>query len=1112
MRPAVLCTSLLILLGFCHAQQNQNRGYYRFPTIYHDSIVFTAEGDLWQIGAEGGLATRLTSSPGEEKSAAFSPDGRILAFTADYEGPSEVYTMPVSGGIPQRRTFDGQAIVEGWTPDGKILFSSYRYSTLPDAQLLTIDAQNRIEPIRLSQASQGSYDNSGAALFFTRFPFQGSYAKRYKGGTAQSLWKYLPGQEAIALTANYTGTSKDAMYWRGRVYFLTDRDGVMNLWSMDENGKSLRQHTHQEGWDMKNPSLSAGRIVYQLGSDLHLYDIAKNSDRVIPIELPSDFDHLREHWIKDPLKYTTAVHLSADGEKIVLTSRGRVFVAPAKNGRFVDISEHLPGRFREARLTADGKSVYVFSTESGEVELWKYPANGVGSGEQITHGAKVLRWDSVPSPDGKWIVHQDKNNRLYLLDTTAKTEKRIAESNPDNNSDPAFSDIRWSPDSRWIAFTAEAPNGFSQILVYGIESGKAGPLTTDRYNSSAADWSSDGKWIYFLSDRALNTVVKSPWGNRQPDPFFDRTNKVYALALKKGEILPFEPPDELHPKTNEEPVKPASDAAAKAEKKAPVPKIDIDLDGIVSRLQEVPVAPGNYSDLQAAEKRLCWIDNNAEDPEKNTLECLDIANKGDKPETLMEGVKSFEVSHDGKKVLARVKNDLFVFDSSMKADALKSPKGLADSKVDLGSWTFSVIPADEYREAFLDAWRLHRDYFYDPNMHGINWLAMRDKYSELLGRVRDRQELDDLIADMVSELSALHTFVFGGDVRKGTDQIELASLGAFLKLAPEGKGWLVAHIFRTDPDRPDKLSPLARQGVEMSDGDTILSINGRELDNRTDPGDLLRGQAGRQVLLHVRPKDKTETRDVLARPVTIKSDTDLRYSEWEWTRRQAVEESSRGTIGYVHLRAMGPDDINRWVEDYSPIFNRAGLIVDVRHNRGGNIDSWVLGKLMRKAWMYWQPRAGHPFWNMQEAFRGPVVVLCDQWTASDGEAFSEGFKRLGLGKVIGTRTWGGEIWLSASNRLADNGIASAAELGVYGPEGKWLIEGHGVDPDIVVDDLPHARFEGKDEQLETALQYLKKLIRDHPAPVPPHPPYPDKTFQMRHSVKEDTTSVAAASR
>ena len=363
----------------------------------------------------------------------------------------------------------------------------------------------------------------------------------------------------------------------------------------------------------------------------------------------------------------------------------------------------------------------------------------------------MLRWEGIPSPDGKWFVQQDKNNRLFLLNLASKEDKQIVQADPEDNSGGAFSSIRWSPDSRWILFSKDAANDFAQLFLYSLDSGKTIPITTDRYNSSSADWSADGKWIYFLSDRALHTVVQSPWGDRQPDPFFDRSNKVYALALRKGLISPFEPADELHPASDAEKPNTAANPA-KAAKTAP-PKVEIDTDGLESRLWDVPVRPGNYSDLQAAAKRLCWLDHSADEPAKNSLQCVDIANKGDAPETLLEGVKSFEISGDRKKMLVHVSNDLFVFDSALKADALKSPKGMADARVNLGAWTFSVIPADEYREAFQDAWRLHRDYFYDPHMHGVSWPAMRDKYGELIGRVRDREELSDLIADMVSELS-----------------------------------------------------------------------------------------------------------------------------------------------------------------------------------------------------------------------------------------------------------------------------------------------------------------------------------------------------------------------
>ncbi|HSM78110.1 MAG TPA: S41 family peptidase [Bryobacteraceae bacterium] len=1081
-------------LCLCLVCAGQNHGYYRFPAIHGDTVVFTSEGDLWEVSVQGGAARRLTTHPSEEIHPAFSPDGKTIAFSASYEGPSEVYTMPAGGGLPTRRTFHGAAGPSSvsWTPDGKVLYSTYAYSTLPDDQLVTLDEKNRPAIVPLSQAAQGCYDAKGSTLFFTRLPAQGSSTKRYKGGTAQHLWKYTPGQEAVPLTADYAGTSKEAMWWNNRVYFLSDRDGTMNLWSMDEDGRKLRQHTHYQGWDIQSPSLSRGRIAYQLGADIHVFDVASGDDKTVPIELPSDFDHLREHWVKNPMQYVTSAHLSPDGDRVVLTSRGKVFVAPAKpGGRLVSVAPREPGRFRDGRLMPDGKSLLVLSTESGELEFWKYPANGEGSGEKLTEDGKVLRWEGIPSPDGKWIVHQDKNNRLWLFNIGAKSQKQIALGSYGGNSGPVFESVRWSPDSRWITYGEAAPDELSRVMLYSLDSGAITPLTTDRYDNGSAAWSADGKWIYFLSDRELKSVVKAPWGSRQPDPYFDRSVKIYQLPLQKGLRSPFEPADELHPESSEKKDEPAkSDDKTKP---AAAPKVEIDLDGIVSRLEEVPVPASNFGDLGVAGKRLCWINRDPEAPDKNSLQCLDIANKGDKPETLMEGVNSYEISSDGKKLLVRKKDDLWVLDAAVKESALKDPKTLADAHVELKDWTFSVIPSEEFREAFVDAWRLHRDYFYDPHMHGVNWPLMRAKYSELAGRVHDRAELNDLIAQMVGELSMLHTFVVGGDLRHGEDQIELAFLGAQLAPAGDGAGYEIQHIYRSDPDRPDKLSPLLRAGVNIAEGDVVISINGRGLESHV-PGELLRGQAGKPVLLRIRPRGQTGTRDVLVKPLSSQDERDLRYREWEYTRRLAVEQKSAGEIGYVHLRAMGGNDINQWVEEYSPVFKRQGLIIDVRHNQGGNIDSWILGKLLRKAWMYWKPREGEPLWNMQQAFRGHLVVLCDEWTASDGEAFTEGFRRLGLGKVIGTRTWGGEVWLSFSNFLADRGIASTGELGVYGPEGKWLIEGHGVDPDIVQDNLPHAAFEGQDSQLEVAIQHLQRLIRERPAPIPPAPPYPDKSL------------------
>jgi tricorn protease len=1096
-------------------------GYYREPAVHGGTLVFTSEGDLWTVDVHGGAAHRLTSAAGEERMARISPDGKTVAFYAQYEGPGEVYTIPIGGGIPQRQTWDNGAIPVGWKPDGELLIETQRYATLPDPNLVLIGSHGEREMLALATASEANYSADGKTLFFTRYDKQPSNTKRYKGGSAQQIWRYDGQGEAVPLTADFAGTSHAPMVWNGRVYFLSDRDGVMNVWSMDPEGQGLKQESHQKIFDVESASVSEGRMVYASGGDLWSLDLGTGREAVIPITLVSDFDQLREHWVTKPMTYLTSAHLAADGSRMVITARGEIFTLPAKTGRIIRVAGSDSGvRYRSARFLPDGKSIVALSTKTGETEFWKFPANGEGAPEQWTSDAKVLRWDGIPSPDGRWLAHYDKDQQLWIFDTRTKANKRIAQS-----MNGGFAELSWSPDSQWLAYVEGADNQFDQIHVLHVESGKIETLTSDRYNSANPAWSADGKWLYFLSDRALNTTVPSPWGTRQPDPHFNHPQKIYEVALVAGLRSPFLPADELHPDTpakedKEEPKKDANaapgkdkDSQAKGEagkesskdakgdeEKKPdekkVPEVKIDFSGIGERLTEVPVPPGNYEDLQAAAKRLCWLNGSDEARPKYTLQCLNVDNKDEEPDTVMAEVRSFEISEDRKKMLVRKGDDFFVLDSDVKGSGLNDAKALGKAKVDLSHWELTTTPRDEFRGFFLDAWRLERDYFYDRHMQGVDWVAMRERYLPLVDRVSDRDELNDVIAQMVSELSALHTFVGGGDQRKPEDEIGVATLGARLRRDEKAGGYVVEHIYQHDPDLPNTAPPLARPDSLVNEGETITSIDGTDLLSVRDERELLRGKAGTQVMLRVKSA-KGEMRDVLMKPISEEQDEDLRYSEWEYSRRLKVEAASAGKIGYIHLRAMGSNDIDRWAREYYPVFDRQGLIIDVRHNDGGNIDSWLLGKLLRQAWFYFQPRVGNPTWNMQEAFRGHIVVLCDQQTASDGEAFSEGFKRFRMGPVIGMRTWGGEIWLSGNNRQADGGVATAAETGVYGPEGKWLIEGHGVEPDIVVDNLPHATFEGSDAQLEKALDVLTKEIQEDPRPVPQRPPYPDKSFKYQ---------------
>jgi tricorn protease len=1121
----MLATSLNLLAAAPDKGAEQtHKGYYRDPAVHGDMIVFSSENDLWTVNVHGGAAQRITTAPGNESMATISPDGKTVAFLANYEGPSEVYTMPITGGLPERRTWDGDVEPAGWAPDGRLMIATARYSTLPGSRLALVDATGKREIVPLAEAEEAVYGTDGHTLFFTRWGKQWSSTKRYKGGWAENLWRFDGQGEAAPLTADYEGTSGHPMVWKDRVYFLSDRDGVMNVYSMDAQGHDVKEESHQHIFDVESASLSDGQIVYSSGADLWRLDPATGHEEIIPITLVSDFDQMREHWVNKPLEYLTAVHISPDGESAVFTARGEVFTLPAKSGRVIKVAGDSAVRYREARFAPDGKSIVSLSTQSGETEFWKYPVNGVGAAEQWTKGAKVLQWDAMVSPDGHWLAHFNKDQELWLFDIKAKTDKRIAQS---MNGD--FGDLNWSPDSKWLAYSETANNSFQQVKVLNAESGAIETLTSDRFNSGSPTWSTDGKWMYFLSDRNLKTTIMSPWGPREPQPHFDRTVKIYQLALTTGLRSPFLPPDELHPESDKDKDKDKKDAdkkdadkkdgaksddkksAKKDEKKDDEKKADekkddkdkkdekkpaevkIDFTDLADRLTEVPAPAGNYGNLQLTDKRICWLNASDDSYEHLAMQCLDIANKGDEVDNVMGDVRGFEISQDRKKVLISKPQNFYIFDSDVKSTS--DAKAVGKAEISLSRWTITTNPREEYRGLFLDAWRLERDYFYDRNMHGVDWPAMRDRYLPLVDRVADRDELNDVISQMVSELSALHTFVQGGDARKPVDHVDLATLGARLRRDEKAGGYVVEHIYLHDPDLPNVAPPLARPDSLVKEGEVITSIDGVDALSVPDERALLRGKAEAQVLLHIKPTTG-DARDVLVKPISAREDAQMRYSEWEYSRRLEVDKESKGTIGYVHLRAMGPNDMDQWARDYFPVYDRQGLIIDVRHNHGGNIDSWLLGSLLRQAWFYFQPRVGNPSWDMQYAFRGHIVVLTDHETASDGEAFAEGFRRLKLGKVIGTRTWGGEIWLSGSNVQADNGVATAAETGVYA-DGKWLIEGHGVEPDVVVDNLPHESFTGEDAQLKAALKELDAEIKADPRPVPAAPQHPDKSFKYQ---------------
>jgi tricorn protease len=1090
MRKKYLLLLLIVFIQHLHAQQ---KGFYLNPSISGNIIAFRAEGDLWKYDMGSGVTTRLTANQALEAKPMISPDGKQIAFLAQYEGALELYVTGINGGVPKRLTYDfdeGFMNLSGWTKDGKILFSTSKYSLLPGTQLVKIDPLTMIrEHIPLAQAADGVYDENGN-LYFTRLPGQSSRTKRYKGGTIEHVWKFDGSHEAVNLTPDYDGTSRNPMYANGRIYFISDRDGTMNLWSMNTTGKDLQQLSFSKGWDIKSATISGSTIAYQKAADIYTVDIKSKQDKLMDINLISDFDQRKPRWIKSPVNSVSSTGFSPTGNYVALISRGRLFVSPAKSDRWIEISRRSGIRFRDVDFL-DDKTLIVLSDESGEYELWKMNADGSGGAKQITSNSKNQIAEFAASPDGKYIGYTDKNSVLRMVETATGTEKYKY-----TDAYGSVEQLGWSANSKNFSFVRQLDNLTQQICVVDLNSMKLMPVTTKRLESYSPAWTPDNHWLYFISERNLKTSVHSPWGSRQPEPYYNETSLIYAMALDTGLKFPFTPTDSWLSDSLFNPDMKKKEAAAPKDEKnkptlaAPKTALPVDWSNANQLLYPVPVKNGNLRSLDIShDGYLYWINSGEdEDPNDGKLFSLKIGeSKKYEATEIASGVTEFHLSRDKKKILIFLVNNI-----TLVADANGQKTDVEKSKLQLQNWAFQINPPQDWKQIYEDAWRMERDYFYDRDMHQVDWPAVKAKYETLIDRVTDRDELNVLIADMVGELSALHTFVFGGDTRRSAENIPAGFLGASFQKKPEGL--MIEHIYQSDPDYPEMSSPLNKPYLQLKEGDIITGVNNVSLKEVQDMSELLANKVNIPVKLSLMDRKSKSFEEVVI-PCSARMANDLKYNEWELTRRERVDSLSREDIGYIHLKAMTTTDMDDFVKQFYPVFNRRGLILDVRHNGGGNIDSWVLEKLMRKAWMYWQSRSGGPTWNMQFAFRGHMVILCDQQSGSDGEAVVEGFRRLGMGKVIGMRTWGGEIWLSMDNREVDNGIASAAENGVYGPEGKWLIEGHGVDPDFVVDNLPFETYKGKDAQLEFAVDYLKKEIIAHPVEVPPAPVHPDKSFK-----------------
>ena len=1093
-----------VALGFGALSATADAGtrLLRFPDVCGDHVVFTYAGDLWTASTKGGLAARLTAAAGLEQSARFSPDCMRIAFTGQYGGGDQVYVVAARGGepvqltwypalgpLPQRWGFDNQ--VYGWTPDGEsVLFRSWRDSINVSApKLFNVPAIGGL-PVALPMptAGVGRYSPDGRQLVYsTKFRDFRTW-NRYQGGWAQDLYVYDLATRTARNITDDPRTDRDPIWIGDAIYYLSDRSGYLNLFRYQVRDGVTEQLTAYRNADARWASGDAtGQIVFEVDGALHLYRVDEATDHALDITVPSDLVRTRaeERSVKD---YIEDFSLSANGKRAVVTARGEVFSVPLEYGITLNLT-HTPGTHeREARWTQDGKRVAYVSDAGGEDAIWVRDADGQGARALTSDNFGRLyapRW----SPDGKQIAFVDSESRLRIVSVDKGPAMLIAD-------DPGISarDYAWSPGSHYLAFTlTDKDTQITRLYVRDAAAGRNTELGGALFNAYAPEFSPDGQYLYFLGDREwTGQISKVEWSFAA-----NRDTGIFAYALRKDVKNPFAPRnDDAQAQADDTAGKDGKDGKDDKDKggtgKSSKTVIDhIDFDGLESRLLRAPIEPTNIGWFAPTEKALLYLETDAdyygrEGATKPRLMSWSFEDR--KATQVFEGVESLDLAPAADIVLVRTDKGFKRIDLA-KAGPETEPK---DVSVD---GLFALVdPKAEYAEIFSEVWRRFRDHFYVRNMHGYDWEALRAKYQPLIADVGDRSDLNYLLGQMVGELAVGHAYVSGGDLGLPPAP-HVSLLGA--RFAPDAASgrYRIAHIMPGQNDEERYRSPLTEVGVDVHEGDYVLAINGQPLTTQENPYRLLRTPADQLVQLTVNARPQAEgARTVLVKP--IDSEEHLNYFAWTQGNRDYVTRASDGRIGYLHIPDMGGDGLREFVKWYYPQVHKQGLIIDVRDNGGGNVSAMIIERLSRKL-MGLDYARGYdlPSTYPGQTFVGHLAALCNGTTASDGDIFSYMFKQAKLGPLIGTRTWGGVVGINGWGPLIDGGEVYVPQFATASIDGAYVIEGHGVEPDIVVEQDVAAQLAGRDPQLDRALSELEAAIAQHPVALPPRPADPVKTPQ-----------------
>ena len=1081
---AVLAGALLASSGLAQTK------LLRFPDIHGDRVVFTYGGDLWATSSSGGAATRLTAHAGVETYAKFSPDGKWIAFTGQYDGDEQVYVMPSNGGQPKQLTFypsrgplaprwgyDNQVL--GWTKDDRIFYRGGRDSwSLPIARLYTVSPSGgSSEPLPMPEAGSGAYSPDGSKMVYSPRFRDFRPEKRYGGGQANTLYIYdLASADALKISDG-PRASRDAMWVGDTIYYNSDRDGKFNLWAYDPGSKKTTQVTKNRDWDIRWPSADEqGRIIYERNGELEVLELGSKKASRILITVPDDGINKRPRQASVANRVSW-FGLSPKGERSVFSARGDIFTVPIEKGGARNLTRSSGANDRFPVWSPDGRWIAYMSDQSGEDEVWIVAQDGATPPQQITTGGSAQRYAPQWSADGKKIVFGDKNGRVYVVTVATKQSQMIVDA-PNGQ----ITDYEFSPKGNYVSYSMGGRNGFSSVYIWSAEDNKNYRVTPEMYQAHDATWDPSGGYLYFLSDREYAPLIS----NAEFNYATNRSDYVYALALKKDSKNPFPPESDevaiVEEKKEGTPTpspSPSPGAAPALEK--------IDFDGIEGRASKAPLGADNYGGLTATKGHLVYSINAPfyYGRQADTQSSVRIYSLKDRKETtLVPGSGAFVISADGSKLISVAQGTYLTMDANPAGE--RSRKNISTAGM-----VTEIDPAKEWRQIFFEVWRQYRDWFYAPNMHGYDWTQIRDDYLKWLPYVNHRSDLNYLLSEMQSELAVQHAYIDGGDFNL-PPRVRVALTGARFEIDKSANRYRISKIFAGQNEEDIYRSPFTEVGSLAGVGEYVLAIDGIDVTTDRDIYSYLRGKADSTVTFTLNSTPTMQgSRTVTIKPIT--SESDLVYLDWITDNRRRVDQLSGGRLGYLHIPDMGAAGIREFIKWYYPQLRKEGLVVDVRANGGGNVSRMLIERLRRKVLginynSYSEDGNTYP----DGAFMGPMIALLNENSASDGDIFPYMFREAGLGQLVGKRSWGGVVGINNRGTLIDGGVVNVPQSALANPKGEYIIEGYGVDPDIEVENDPKSVIAGHDPQLERAVAELMKKLTS-PVKLPARPKDPVKT-------------------